>query len=230
MNEFFMTSTFFALVITLLGYQLGVFLKNKTGIALFNPLLISIIVVIGILLLTHVDYESYESGTQILSYFLTPSTVALAVPLYRQMAVLKKNWAAVLLGILSGVVTSLLCTLVLAWCFHLSHEEYVTLLPKSITTAVGMAMSEELGGMVMITVAAIVLTGIVGGVLGEFVCRIFHIEEKVAIGLAMGTSAHVIGTTKAMEMGEIQGAMSSLSIVVAGLLTVIAANLFAVLY
>jgi predicted murein hydrolase (TIGR00659 family) len=230
MNEFFMTSTFFALVITLLGYQLGVFLKNKTGIALFNPLLVSIIVVIGILLLTRVDYESYESGTQILSYFLTPSTVALAVPLYRQMAVLKKNWAAVLLGILSGVVTSLLCTLVLAWCFHLSHEEYVTLLPKSITTAVGMAMSEELGGMVMITVAAIVLTGIVGGVLGEFVCRIFHIEEKVAIGLAMGTSAHVIGTTKAMEMGEIQGAMSSLSIVVAGLLTVIAANLFAVLY
>ncbi len=230
MNEFFMTSTFFALVITLLGYQLGVFLKNKTGIALFNPLLISIIVVIGILLLTRVDYESYESGTQILSYFLTPSTVALAVPLYRQMAVLKKNWAAVLLGILSGVVTSLLCTLVLAWCFHLSHDEYVTLLPKSITTAVGMAMSEELGGMVMITVAAIVLTGIVGGVLGEFVCRIFHIEEKVAIGLAMGTSAHVIGTTKAMEMGEIQGAMSSLSIVVAGLLTVIAANLFAILY
>jgi len=226
MNEFVFTSTFFSLVISLVGYELGVFLKKKTGLAIFTPLLIAIIFVITFLVIFRVDYESYEKGSGILSYFLTPSTVALAVPLYRQWEVLKKNGMAIGLGILSGVLTSLIATLVLALIFDLSHKEYVTLLPKSITTAIGMSLSEEMNGIVTVSVAAIVLTGIVGNMMGSFICRLFRIEERIAVGVALGTSAHAIGTARAMELGEVEGAMSSLSIVVAGLLTVVGANVF----
>ena len=230
MNEFFMTSSFFALALSLTGYELGRFLKKKTGLALFNPLLIGIVVVIAVLLILRIDYGTYEEGSAILSYMLTPATVALAVPLYRQVNLLKKYGAAIFLGILSGVLTSLLTTLLMAVVLQLSHVEYVTFLPQSITTPIGMAMSEELGGLVTITVATIVITGIVGNVLGEFVCKLFHIKEKIAMGLALGTSSHVLGTAKALELGEIEGAMSSLSIVVSGILTVLGANLFAMFY
>jgi predicted murein hydrolase (TIGR00659 family) len=210
-----------------LGYETGVFVKKKTGLAVFNPLLVAIVFVIAILLVFHIDYSVYEEGSSMLSYLLTPSTVALAVPLYRQFSLLKKHIVAILAGILSGVLTSLLSTLLLAVVFDMGHSGYMTFLPKSITTAIGMAMSEELGGMVTITVACIVLTGIFGNVIGDIVCRIFHIKERIAVGLAMGTSAHAIGTAHAMELGEVEGAMSSLSIVVAGLFTVILANIFA---
>lgn len=230
MKEVLSNSVFFSVVISLLGYELGVFLKKKTGLAVFNPLFIAIVTVIVILLLFHIDYAAYEAGGVYLDYFLTPSTVALAVPLYRQMKILKKYSAAIGLGILSGVMTSLLATLALAVIFRMSHIQYVTLLPKSITTAIGMGMSEEFGGVVTITVAVIVVTGIVGNMIGEFVCKVFHIEEKISVGLALGTSSHAIGTAKAMELGEVEGAMSSLSIVAAGLLTVIGINVFAFIY
>ena len=131
---------------------------------------------------------------------------------------------------LSGVLTSLISTVALAFLFRLRYEEYVTLLPKSITTAIGMVMSEELGGLVTITVAVIVVTGIIGNVLAEGLCRLFHIREKVAVGLALGTSAHAVGTARAMEMGEIEGAMSSVAIVLSGIFTVLLANLFTLIY
>ena len=152
--------------------------------------------------------------------------MGLAVPLYRQMNLLKKNIKAVVLGIVSGVLASLVSVLALAWLFGLSHEEYVTLLPKSITTAIGMGVSEELGGIVTITVAVIIITGVLGNMIAEAVCRIARINEPIAKGLALGTSAHAIGTAKAMEMGEVEGAMSSLAIAVAGLLTVVGASVF----
>lgn len=228
MSDFLSESSFFAVFISLLGYEIGVFLRKKTGLVFFNPLLIAIVFVIGILVVIGMDYEIYEDGSSLLSYFLTPSTVALAVPLYRQFAVLKKHALAILAGIFTGVVTSLASTLLLAVLCRLNHSEYVTLLPKSVTTAIGMSISEELGGIVTITVAAIVLTGIFGNVAGDFICRILHIKERVAVGLALGTSSHSIGTARAMEMGEIEGAMGSLAIVVAGLFTVIGANIFAI--
>lgn len=230
MRDFLTSSVFMAVTISLLGYEMGSFLKRKTGLAILNPLLVAIAVVIVVLLLFHVDYEVYEEGSEILSYLLTPATVALAVPLYRQMHLLKKNGAAICAGVLAGVVTSLASTLLIAVVFQMTHEEYVTFLPKSITTAIGMGMSEEMGGIVTITVAVIVVTGIVGNVMGEWVCRIFHIREKIAVGLALGTSAHVIGTTKAMELGDVEGAMSSLAIVLAGILTVLGANVFAAMW
>ncbi len=228
MSDFLSESSFFAVFISLLGYEIGVFLRKKTGLVFFNPLLIAIVFVIGILVVIGMDYEIYEDGSSLLSYFLTPSTVALAVPLYRQFAVLKKHALAILAGIFTGVVTSLASTLLLAVLCRLNHSEYVTLLPKSVTTAIGMSISEELGGIVTITVAAIVLTGIFGNVAGDFICRMLHIKERVAVGLALGTSSHSIGTARAMEMGQIEGAMGSLAIVVAGLFTVIGANIFAI--
>ena len=182
------------------------------------------------LLIFRVDYDSYYNGAQYLSYLLTPATVCLAVPLYEQITLLKKHFKAILGGILSGVLTSLVSILAMSAVFGLSHEEYVTLLPKSITTAIGMGVSEELGGIVTITVAVIVITGVLGNMIGEAVFRLFRIEEPVAKGIAIGSAAHAIGTAKAMELGEVEGAMSSLSIAVAGLLTVIGASLFAGFY
>ena len=226
MNDIFETSVFFGAVISLLCYGLGVVLHNKTKLAVINPLLIAIIAVIAILAFGGIEYETYNIGAKYISYLLTPATVCLAVPLYEQTQLLKKNLKAVAAGIVSGVLTSLLCITVLAVILGLSHEEFVTFLPKSITTAIGMGVSEELGGFVNLTVVVIIITGILGNVIGKFVCRIFKITEPVAVGIAFGSSSHAIGTAKAMEIGEVEGAMSSLSIVVSGVLTVIGASLF----
>lgn len=227
MKDFFYNSVFFGAAISILTYEFGVLLKKKFKFALLNPLLISIIAVIIILVVFDIPYESYQEGAKCLSYLLTPATVCLAIPLYEQVELLKKNAAAIFAGLISGVLTSAVCVFVLSLLFHLSHEEYVTLLPKSITTAIGIGISEELGGYVTITVAVIIITGVIGNVLAETIFHMFKIEEPVAKGIALGSSAHALGTVRALEMGEIEGAMSSLSIAVAGLLTVIAAPFFA---
>lgn len=230
MKEILCNSAYFGVTVSLIGYGAGIMLKKKFKYAFLNPLLISIIFVIGVVMLCGVDYESYENSAQYLSYLLTPATVCLAVPLYQQMTLLKKNLAAVACGILAGVLASLGSVLLLAFLFGLEHDVYVTLLPKSITTAIGMGVSEEMGGLVTITVAVIIVTGVIGNVIGEAVCKLFRIYEPIAKGLALGTSSHAIGTAKALEMGEVEGAMSSLAIAVAGLLTVIGASVFAGFY
>lgn len=227
MSELLGDSLFFGVVVSVLAYQAGLWIKRKWKLAVFNPLLISIFFVIAVLLIFDVDYERYNEGAKYLSYLLTPATVCLAIPLYEQLEQLKKNAKAIAAGILSGVLSSLVSVLALAAAFGLSHEEYVTLLPKSITTAIGMGVSEELGGIVTITVAVIIVTGVLGNIIAELVCKIFRIHEPVAKGIAIGSASHAIGTAKAMEMGEVEGAMSSLSIAVSGLLTVIGASVFA---
>ncbi len=227
MNEFVLDSAFAGVTISLLTYMLGMYLKKRFQSGLLNPLLLSIAASIVILLAAHIDYEAYNAGAKYLSWFLTPATVCLAIPLYEQLELLKKNWAAVAAGIVSGVLTNMVTVFALAMLFGLNHQEYVTLLPKSITTAIGMGVSEELGGYVTITVAVIVITGVLGNILGDLVCKVFGIHEPIAKGLALGTSAHAIGTAKAMEMGEVEGAMSSLSIAVSGVLTVACASFFA---
>ena len=227
MSELMGDSLFFGVVVSVLAYQAGLWIKRKWKLAVFNPLLISIFLVIAVLLIFDVDYERYNEGAKYLSYLLTPATVCLAIPLYEQLEQLKNNAKAIAAGILSGVLSSLVSVLALAAAFGLSHEEYVTLLPKSITTAIGMGVSEELGGIVTITVAVIIVTGVLGNIIAELVCKIFRIHEPVAKGIAIGSASHAIGTAKAMEMGEVEGAMSSLSIAVSGLLTVIGASVFA---
>ena len=227
MSEFMATSAYAGVTISLVSYGLGAWLKKKFGFGFLNPLLISIIFTIIFLCTCGINYETYNEGAKYLSWLLTPSTVCLAIPLYEEFELLKKNAKAVILGITAGVLTSLVTVFVLAKLMGLSHENYVTLLPKSITTAIGMGVSEELGGYVTITVAVIVITGVIGNILGEFICKLFRIHEPISKGLALGTAAHAIGTAKAMEIGEIEGAMSSLSIAVAGILTVVFATVFA---
>ena len=227
MNEFMQNSAFAGVTISLLTYIGGSALKKRFKCGLFNPLLISIAATIVVLIVADIDYEVYNEGAKYLSWLLTPATVCLAIPLYEKLELLKKNWKAVMAGIVSGVITSMVTVWVLALMLGLDHKEYVTLLPKSITTAIGMGISEELGGYVTITVAVIVITGVIGNILGGILCRVFRISEPIAKGLALGTSAHAIGTAKAMEMGETEGAMSSLAIAVAGAFTVIFASFFA---
>lgn len=227
MNDLFLNSAYMGVVVSLLAYMLGVRLKKIFKVGILNPLLLSIVFTIVVLLVAGVDYNTYEQGAKYLSWFLTPATVCLAIPLYEQWELLKKHYKAVLLGIGSGVVTSLATTLLLAKCMGLTHKEYVTMLPKSITTAIGMGVSEELGGYVTITVAVIVVTGVLGNIMGEAVCKIFRITEPISKGLAFGSAAHAIGTARAMELGEVEGAMSSLAIAVTGIITVIMASVFA---
>lgn len=219
-------SVFFGVAVSIAAYESGNLLKKKFKSALLNPLLISVAVTILILVAFHINYATYYEGAKYLSYLLTPATVCLAIPMYEQLELLKKNMKAVMAGIVSGVLMSLGCIFIMAVIFKLNHQTYVTLLPKSITTAIGMGVSDELGGYVTITVAVIVITGILGNIIGEAVCKIFRIEEPIAKGVALGTASHAIGTARAMEMGQIEGAMSSLSVAVAGLLTVAGATVF----
>lgn len=230
MTDFCNNSVYFGVAISLVGYVIGVQLKKKFKLAVLNPLMISIIFVVGVVLLFKLDYPSYKKQAEILNYLLTPATIALAIPLYQQLSLLRKNLLAVICGIISCVFASMSSVLAMSVLFSLSHEDFVTLLPKSITTAIGMGVSEELGGIQTITVAVIIVTGVLGNVIGEGVCKLFRITEPISRGLALGTAAHAIGTAKALEMGEIEGAMRSLSIAVAGLLTVVFASFYAMVY
>ncbi len=219
-------STFMGAAISLITYFVGMELKKKLKHSLLNPLLLSIVFTIIFLLVSKVSYDTYYEGAKYISYLLTPATVCLAIPLYEQFEILKNNWKAITIGVTAGVLTSLVTILVMAILFRFSHQEYVTFLPKSITTAIGMSLSEEQGGYVSITVAVIIVTGILGNVMGDFILKICNITEPIAKGIALGTASHAIGTAKAMELGEVEGALSSLSIVVAGILTVIGASIF----
>lgn len=227
MNDFFRESMFAGVTLSLVTYLIGTLLKKKFKLGIFNPLLISIVVSIVVLVVGRVDYYTYNEGAKYLSWLLTPATVCLAIPLYEQWGLLLKNFKAVMLGLVAGTITSLTTVLVLALICGLSHEEYVTLLPKSITTAIGMGVSEELGGYVTITVAVIIITGVLGNIFGELICKIFKIDEPISKGLAFGASSHAIGTAKALEIGEVEGAMSSLAIAVSGILTVALSSLYA---
>lgn len=227
MNTVMLTSLFFGAVISIAGYIIGVFLNKKLPI--INPLLTAIIFVILIIKLFNIDYDTYDIGAEYISYLLTPATVCLAIPLYRQISVLKSHAKEVFIGILAGVMASMGSILLMAYLFGLTHEQYVTLLPKSITTAIGIGISDELGGIQTITIAVIIITGVLGNIIAEWVLKLFRIKEPIAKGLAIGTAAHAIGTTKALKIGEVEGAMSSLSIAVAGLMTVITASFFAAL-
>lgn len=229
MKEMFQNSVYFGVLTSLGSYAVGMLLKKKTGWAAMNPLLVSIVLCIAIVSITGVSYKDYNAGASWLGYLLTPATVCLAVPLYQQVELLKKNYRAILSGITAGVAASLVSILLLALVFGWDHGSYVTFLPKSITTAIGMGVSEELDGMVPITVVSIIITGVLGNIFAEGFLKLMHITEPVAKGIALGSSSHAIGTARAMEMGTVEGATSGLSIVVCGVMTVVGASLFAMI-
>ena len=211
-------------------YFLGIEIKKKLKFGFLNPLLLSIVMTISVLLILNIDYDSYYESAKYISYLLTPATICLAIPLYEQFEILKKNHKAVITGICVGAVTSMCVIFLMSVILGLSHEDYITMLPKSITTAIGMVLSDEMGGYAAITAVVIIITGVFGNVIAESVFKIFHINEPVAKGVALGTSSHAIGTSKALELGGAEGAMSGLSIVIAGVVTVIGMNLFIGLY
>lgn len=221
-EEIMMNSAYFCVLLTLVAYQIGLYFKKKWKM---NALLVAIIVVMIVVLALDMEASVYQENTKHISYLLTPATICLAIPLYEQFHLLKKNYKAIFIGILSGVITSLVSITSMSFLFNLSYQELVSLLPKSITTAIGMGVSEELGGIVSLTVASIIMTGVLGAVIAPIVLKMFNINHPIAKGIGIGSAAHAIGTSKAMEMGEVEGAMSSLSIVIAGLLTVVLAPL-----
>lgn len=209
------------LIATILSYQFGLFLQKKTKSPLCNPLLISIILLIGLMVLTGYPNANYQAGMKTISWLMTPATICLAVPLYQQVNILRKNWKGVLAGITAGTLASLSFIFVMCRVLEVGDVLTFSLLPKSITTAMGTALSAQTGGNEAITTAAIVITGILGNILGVPLCRLFKITHPVAQGVALGTASHVIGTTKARELSDLTGAVSSLSLTVAGILTAV---------
>ena len=226
MSDLIVSSAFFGSVLSLAAYFIGVWMKNRFRLAIFNPILIAVLLCIAFLAVTGISYDTYYASARYLGWFLTPATVCLAIPLYEQLSKLKENFAAICVGILSGVLTSLVTVLVIALVFHLTHEQYVTLLPKSVTSPIGMGIAEELGGYPAITVPVIIITGLVGNVVAEPFLKLLRVTDPVARGIAIGSSSHALGTAKALEMGEVDGAMASLSIATSGLITVVRPSIF----
>ncbi len=226
MSALLQQSAYFAVLLTIGAFAVGDALHRKTGRDMANPLLIAVIIVAVVLLALDIDYAVYEAGAGVISWLLTPATVCLALPLYRQIEILRKNAAAAAVGVLVGVVSSAVLIFLLAMVFRLDSRQLATLLPKSVTTAIGIGISQELGGIPALTVAVIVLTGLCGNLTAGAVCRLFKITDPFAKGLAIGAASHAMGTSKALEMGEIEGAMSSVAVAVCGLVTVAAAPVF----
>lgn len=221
MTEFLESVSLFPLVLTIGSYLLGVWVQRKVRSPLCNPIFIASLVVIPVLLLTGYSPERYQASTKALTWLLTPSTVCLALPLYEQLKTLKHNLPAILAGITAGAVTSLVSIILMCYLFGLESQVSVSLLPKSITTAVGIVLSAQQGGIEALTTVAIVVTGILGALIGTVLCKIFRITDPIAQGVAFGTASHVAGTTKANEIDPLTGAVSSLSLAVAGILTAI---------
>ena len=219
MTELLQGISLFPLLLTLATYQLGLWCQKKTRSPLCNPLLIATALSIAVLLLTDFDLQLYQTRSGWITWLLTPATVSLAVPLYGQLKAFKNQMGAILVGVAAGTVTSLFFIGVLCGVWQLDTALTVSLLPKSITTAIGVVLSEQNGGIPALTSAAIVITGILGNLVGSFACKILRITDPIAQGVGLGTASHVIGTSRATEIDPLAGAVSSLSLVIAGILT-----------
>lgn len=211
----------FGLILTILFYNIGIYIQKKTKKPIFNPLLIAILCIILFLSITKIPYESYKLGADRINFFLGPVTIVLAVPLYKQFDLFKKYLLEILIGISCGVVVSFISVKLIGHFTNANFDIINSLIPKSITTPMGISLTKTLNGVEAITVVSIILTGILGAIMSPVVFKIGKINHPVAKGIALGTSAHALGTTKALEMGEVEGAMSGLSIGISGIITVI---------
>ena len=229
MIEFCSTSTYFAVTLALVCYVFADALQKKFKSPLLNPLVVSSIIVIVLLVVLDIPNEDFQAGCQVLNYLLTPATICLAISFYEKFQTLKHYLPAVIAGVLAGIVCSLGSVYILCKVCGVDSVVTLSLLPKSITTAMGMGVSAELGGMPAVTVASIVITGIFGNVVAGWVLKLFRVKHPVAQGLACGTAAHAIGTARAREFGAVQEAMSGLSIAVCGLMTVVIASFYAMI-
>lgn len=219
MNEF-LQSPFFGILLSLIAFEIGLWIQRKTKLLFMNPLLLAIIMVMLFLVLANIDVSTYQIGGNIINMFLGPATVVLAVPLYQQLHSLKNFAVPILVGVCIGSIAGMFSILLCSILMNFQPEIIASLLPKSVTTPIGIEISTQLGGIPSITVLNILVTGVMGTLLAEATLKIFYIQDPVAKGIAIGTSAHAVGTSKALQMGHIEGAMSSLAIGVAGLMTV----------
>ena len=213
----------FGVIISLIAFEIGKFIFNKTKLAIFNPLLIATIIVMGFLNIFHITVVDYMLGGNLIVFFLAPATVVLAIPLFQQIDLLKKHFIPIIGGGIVGAVVAILSVIILGKLLGIDHQLLVSFMPKSITTPIGIELSKMLGGIPSITVFAIIITGITGNVTAPFIYSIFRIKNPIAKGLGLGISSHAVGTSRAIEMGKVEGAMSALSIVIAGILTIILA-------
>lgn len=210
-----------SVLLTLLAYQAGVLLQKKTKSPVCNPILVGVVLVLLFMALTGLENKTYQAANVRLSWLMTPATICLAIPMYQQVEILKKNWRAMVAGIAAGALSCLAVVLVWGLVFRFDRELTISLLPKSVTSAIGVPLSGLNGGILSITTAAIILTGILASVMGPVLCKLFRLKDEISRGVAFGTAGHVIGTAKATELDPLTGAVSSLSLVVAGLLTAV---------
>lgn len=212
--------------LTLIAFLAGQWLQQKLKSPLLNPILVAVILVLVFTALTGLSVTDYKSGMNTISWLLTPATICLAVPMYEQFRILRKNLPMILAGVAAGAVSCLIMVALFGVLVGFDPVLTISLLPKSITTAIGVALSEMVGGMTGVATAAIVFTGIFASIMGPAFCKLFRLTDPVAQGVAFGTAGHVIGTSKANELSPLTGAVSSLSLVVAGLLTAVILPLF----
>ncbi|MCS5421963.1 MULTISPECIES: LrgB family protein [Psychrilyobacter] len=215
-----LNSPLFGVCLTIIAYIIGLEIYKKFKLPILNPILIALIIIIPILLYFKIPLETYEKGGDLISFFLAPATVVLAVPLYKKIDLLKQHFIPILGGVIAGILTSILFCTLIGKALGLDLSIIKSSLSKSLTTPIAIELSKQVGGIVPITIVMVMITGITGAVMAPFICKIFKIENKVAKGIAIGTASHAVGTSRAIEMGETQGAMSGLAIGVAGILTV----------
>lgn len=220
MNDFFAQSAYFGIFISLFAFFIGYSINKKTKLMILNPLLIAMLLIIAFLKLFNIDYETYDYGAKYITYFLTPATICLALPLYRQLQVLKKNYMAIFAGIVCGVVTHLFIILLMAFMFTFAKDMVAALLSTSVTMAIAVGVTQESAGLMAVTVIGVPVAGLTGAILGPAILKLCGVTEPEAQGLALGTASHALGVSRACELGEVQAAMSSLAIVVTGVLTV----------
>lgn len=208
-------------VLTLVAYRFGMFCQSKLKTPLCNPIIVAVLVVLGVLSVSGLELEVYRQGANMLSWLMTPATVCLAISMYEQVQVLKKRAGMILAGVAAGAISSIAMVLAIGLLCKFDADLILSLLPKSVTTAIGVPLSQLTGGVAAITTATIIVTGIVASVIGPFLCRIFRLTDEVAQGVAFGTAGHVVGTAKANELSPLTGAVSSFSLVISGIITAI---------
>ncbi len=221
MNELLSGSVYFGVAVSIVAYWIGFRMQRKWKYPILNPLLIAMCLVMALLKAGNISYETYQYGAKYITYFMTPATICLALPLYRQVKTLKENLIAVICGIASGCMAHVLVLVGLAALFHVERMLTLSVLPKSVTMPIALGISGEIGGIAAVTVVGVCFAGMSGAIVGPAILKFAKIKEPVAQGLAIGSASHAIGTSKAIELGEVQAAMSSLSIVVTGILTVV---------
>lgn len=220
-------SPYFGVVLSIFMYQVGIIISRKIQNPIANPLLIAVILIIAFLKLFNIPMEAFNKGGDLINLFLAPATAALAVPIYKNLQILKANLKPILAGTIVGSFASMAVVFGLCKLFGLDHTLTASLLSKSVTTPIAMGVTEQLGGIVPIGIAAVIFTGITGSIIAPFMVKLFRVEDPVAQGVGIGTCSHAVGTTRAIAMGELQGAMSGIAMGLAGFFTVLWAFLFA---